>query len=292
LWPRVASARDEHETSRGEKRLSDETEIEICHDSVDAAICKSVRSSRGPYTVLTYRARKRGTLASVRILLIEDEASLREGLVDLLEGDGHEVTACKDGTSGLASALGNSFDVLVIDWMLPGVSGIDICRKVRQARPTAAMMLLTARGDEADKLQGLGDGADDYVTKPFSARELLARVRALGRRAAPQQVECVSIDGATIDFARLCATRNGVTVELAAREVGILRLLHHRDGRVVSRSDILEQVFGQRGDLQTRAVDMAIAVLRKKIERDPGQPVIVVSLKGAGYAWGSASRQL
>jgi two-component system response regulator RegX3 len=222
----------------------------------------------------------------VRILLVEDEPTLRLGLVDLLSGDGHQVESAAEGTRGLALALGEAFDLIVLDWMLPGMAGIEICRRVRAARPGVPIMMLTARGDEADKVRGLTDGADDYVTKPFSAKELLARVRVLGRRAPQGQLEQLSVDGAMFDFARLTVTRNGHVQELAPREVGMLRLLHERAGRVVSRAEILEQVFGQRGDLQTRAVDMAIAVLRKKIERDAGAPAIIVSIKGAGYAWG------
>lgn len=219
-------------------------------------------------------------------MLVEDEPTLRLGLVDLLSGDGHQVESAAEGTRGLALALGEAFDLIVLDWMLPGMAGIEICRRVRAARPGVPIMMLTARGDEADKVRGLTDGADDYVTKPFSARELLARVRVLGRRAPQGQLEQLSVDGAMFDFARLTVTRNGHVQELAPREVGMLRLLHERAGRVVSRAEILEQVFGQRGDLQTRAVDMAIAVLRKKIERDAGAPAIIVSIKGAGYAWG------
>lgn len=219
-------------------------------------------------------------------MLVEDEPTLRLGLVDLLSGDGHQVESAAEGTRGLALALGEAFDLIVLDWMLPGMAGIEICRRVRAARPGVPIMMLTARGDEADKVRGLTDGADDYVTKPFSARELLARVRVLGRRAPQGQLEQLSVDGAMFDFARLTVTRNGQVQELAPREVGMLRLLHERAGRVVSRAEILEQVFGQRGDLQTRAVDMAIAVLRKKIERDAGAPAIIVSIKGAGYAWG------
>ena len=146
--------------------------------------------------------------------------------------------------------------------------------------------MLTARGSEDDKVRGLGEGADDYVTKPFSARELLARVRALGRRAPSEVTEQIDVDGAVLDFARLVVKRDGTTTALTPREVGLLRWLHRQRGRAVSRGEILEQVFGQRGDLQTRAVDMAVVVLRKKVERDPAHPRIIVSIKGAGYAWG------
>jgi two-component system response regulator RegX3 len=146
--------------------------------------------------------------------------------------------------------------------------------------------MLTARGSEDDKVRGLMEGADDYVTKPFSARELLARIRVLGRRAPQSEsLDEVAIDGAVIDLARMVVVRGDARVTLTPREVGIVRWLYKHQDRVVSRAELLEQVFGQRGDLQTRAVDMAIAVLRKKVEPDPANPTLIISVKGAGYAW-------
>ena len=170
--------------------------------------------------------------------------------------------------------------------MLPRMDGMEVCRRVRAARPGTPILMLTARGAEDDKVRGLTEGADDYVTKPFSARELLARIRALGRRGTADDVEAVDVDGASLDLARLIAVRGEDKTALTPREVGIVRLLHRQRGKVVSRAELLENVFGQRGDIHTRAVDMAIAVLRKKIERDPARPRIIVSVKGAGYAWG------
>src|SRR5690606_5205366 len=156
----------------------------------------------------------------------------------------------------------------------------------RGARPGMPILMLTARGSEDDKVRGLTEGADDYVTKPFSARELLARVRVLGRRSqATESVDELQVEGAMIDLARMIVTRRPVRPALTPREVGIVRWLFRHQDRVVSRAELLEQVFGQRGDLQTRAVDMAIAVLRKKLEADPGKPTLIVSVKGAGYAW-------
>jgi two-component system, OmpR family, response regulator RegX3 len=224
----------------------------------------------------------------VRILVIEDERGLREGLVDLLSGDGHEVSAAADGEDGVARGLADSFDLVVLDLMLPGLSGFEVCRRLRASRPGTAILMLTARGGEDDVVRGLGEGADDYVTKPFGARELLARVRALGRRSPPRAPETLAVDGLTVDFGLLVARRDGGEVALTAREAGILRLLHRHRGRSVTRAELLEQVWGSRGDLRTRAVDMAIAVLRKKIERDAASPRIVVSIKGLGYAWGLA----
>lgn len=221
----------------------------------------------------------------MRILVVEDEASLRDGIVDLLSGDGHGVTAVGDGAAGLDAGLRDAFDVVVLDLMLPKLDGMEVCRQLRAARPGMPILMLTARGSEDDKVRGLIEGADDYVTKPFSARELLARIRVLGRRSHKESLDEVQVDGAVIDLARMTVVRGDKRVALTPREVGIVRWLHRHQDRVVTRAELLEQVFGQRGDLQTRAVDMAIAVLRKKLEADPANPTLIVSVKGAGYAW-------
>jgi len=218
--------------------------------------------------------------------VVEDEPSLREGIGDLLRGDGHTVTAVGDGVAGVEAGLGELFDLVVLDLMLPRLDGIEVCRRLRSARPGLPILMLTARGSEDDKVRGLGEGADDYVTKPFSARELLARVRALGRRApTTESLDEVQVDGTVIDLARMVVVRGDQRTTLTPREVGIVRWLFRHQDRIVTRAELLEQVFGQRGDLQTRAVDMAIAVLRKKLERDPAKPELIVSVKGAGYAW-------
>jgi DNA-binding response OmpR family regulator len=222
----------------------------------------------------------------VRILVVEDEPSLREGISDLLRGDGHTITAVGDGVAGVETGTNELFDLVVLDLMLPRLDGIEVCRRLRAARPGLPILMLTARGSEDDKVRGLGEGADDYVTKPFSARELMARVRALGRRApVAESLDEVAVDGAVIDLARMVVVRGEHHTALTPREVGIVRWLHRHQDRVVTRAELLEQVFGQRGDLQTRAVDMAIAVLRKKLERDPAKPELIISVKGAGYAW-------
>jgi DNA-binding response OmpR family regulator len=236
-----------------------------------------------PYTPLTPGVPQ---CPGVRILVVEDEAGLRDGIVDLLEGDDHVVTAVGDGVAGLESGLREIFDLVVLDLMLPRLDGMAVCRQLRAARPGLPILMLTARGSEDDKVRGLVEGADDYVTKPFSARELLARVRVLGRRApVGESLDEVQVDGAVIDLARMALVRGSRCIPLTPREVGIIRWLHRHQDRVVSRAELLEQVFGQRGDLQTRAVDMAIAVLRKKLETDPAAPTLIVSVKGAGYAW-------
>jgi DNA-binding response OmpR family regulator len=219
------------------------------------------------------------------VLLVEDDDAIAAGLARVLDGQGHPVQRLSTGREAVAAA-GQDVGLVILDLGLPDVDGLEVCRRLRAARPGTPILMLTARGSEDDKVRGLMEGADDYVTKPFSARELLARVRAVGRRApARVSLDEVQVDGAVIDLARMIVVRGDERVALTPREVGIVRWLHRHRDRVVSRAELLEQVFGQRGDLQTRAVDMAIAVLRKKLEADPTRPVVIVSVKGAGYAW-------
>ena len=225
----------------------------------------------------------------MRILVVEDKASLRAGLVDLLEGAGHQVEAVADGLDGLRRGAEPVFDLLVLDLMLPRRDGIDVCRQLRARRPDLLILILTARGSEDDKVLGLEAGADDYVTKPFGARELLARVEALGRRVdreggIPGPIE---IEGCRIDLVHLTVERGGSPERLTPREAGILRLLHHHRGRPVTRGELLEEVWQARGDMMTRTVDMAVAKLRKKVERDPSSPRIIRTIKGVGYLWGA-----
>ena len=219
---------------------------------------------------------------------MEDEPLLRSGLEDLLKGAGHEVEAVADGTSAARRGAVEPFDLVVLDRMLPGLDGLEVCRRLRLARPGLPVLMLTARGAEDDKVRGLKAGADDYVTKPFGVRELLARVEALGRRAgaSPAEAEVLQADGCRMDLGRCEAVRGRKAVALTPRETGILRWLHRHRTRAVTRAELLEQVWRAPGDLETRTVDMAVANLRRKIERDPAVPRIVLSVKGAGYAWG------
>jgi DNA-binding response OmpR family regulator len=227
----------------------------------------------------------------MNILVVEDEPMLRDGLRDLLEGAGHSVEAVGDGASGLERGREEAFDLVLLDLMLPKLDGIEVCRRLRTARPALPILMLTARGAEEEKVKGLKAGADDYVTKPFGVRELLARVESLGRRArmAPAEPEIVEQDGCHFDLGRCLATRGDESIPLTAREVGILRWLHRHHNRGVTRAELLEQVWGTLGSLQTRTVDMTIAKLRQKIETDPSNPRIVVTVTGVGYAWGQVS---
>ena len=224
----------------------------------------------------------------MKILLVEDEPTLRHGLTDLLEGAGYGVVALADGAQAAARGSEADVDLVVLDLTLPGLDGLEVCRRLRSTRPGLGILMLTARVQEDDKVLGLGSGADDYVTKPFAVRELLARLEALARRAkregaAPEQIE---IDGCQIDLGRCTANRGGDTVGLTAREARLLRLLYQNRARAMTRGELLEKVWEASSSLQTRTVDMTIANLRQKIESDPAVPRIITTVKGVGYAWG------
>ncbi len=225
----------------------------------------------------------------MNILLVEDEPTLREGATDLLEGAGHTVMAVGDGMTAVERGVAGEFDLVLLDLGLPGLDGIEVCRRLRSAKPTLLILILTARGREDDKVAGLKAGADDYVTKPFGARELLARLEALGRRLKQDSptAERLEIDGCVIDLGRCTAARGDATITLTAREVRILRLLHGNCVRAMTRGELLEKAWGASASLQTRTVDMTIANLRQKIERDVADPRIVTTVKGVGYAWGT-----
>ena len=225
----------------------------------------------------------------MNILIVEDELVLRDGLVDLLQGAGHTVDAVGDGMTATQRGLDPELDLILLDLMLPKLDGIEVCRRLRKARPGLPILMLTARGSEEDKVHGLNVGADDYVTKPFGARELLARVDAMARRAkaAPADPEIIEADGCRLDLGRCEAQRGKSTIPLTPREVGILRWLHRHRARVVSRAELLEQVWGLRSDTETRTVDVTIGNLRHKVERDPADPRIIGCVKGSGYTWGA-----
>ena len=224
----------------------------------------------------------------MKILVVEDEPSLRDGLVDLLKGAGHSVEVAGDGLTATKLGMESNFDLVLLDLMLPKLDGVEVCHRLRKTRPALPILMLTARGSEEDKVKGLEVGADDYVTKPFGPRELLARVQALERRAhvAPAEPEVIEADGCSINLGHCEAHRGKKPIALTAREVGVVRWLYRHRARTVSRAELLEHIWHARPDMETRTVDMTIAHLRQKIERDPGKPAIIVSVKGVGYSWG------
>lgn len=224
----------------------------------------------------------------MKILVVEDDPLLRDGLVDLLRGSGHDVDLVSDGLTATKRGLDPELQIIVLDLTLPKLDGIEVCQRLRKARPGLPILMLTARGAEDDKVRGLKVGADDYLTKPFGARELLARIDALGRRvkAVPAEPEIIEVDGCKFDLGRCEAHRGKQTITLTAREVGIIRWLYRHRARAVMREELLEQVWGLRSDTETRTVDMTISNLRQKVERDASDPQIVLAVKGVGYTWG------
>ncbi len=222
-----------------------------------------------------------------RILVIEDDPAILRGLADSLRRESYEVLTAADGESGCRMAMEKHPDLLILDLMLPKLSGYEVCRQMRAKGLATPILMLTARGEEGDRVLGLDLGADDYVTKPFSLRELLARVRALLRRAQPPRalIDELRVSDITVDFRKYEATAAGVPLELTRREFQLLRALASRPGEVVSRSELLDQVWGLDEYPTTRTVDTHIAALRAKIERDPAKPEHLLTMRGVGYKW-------
>jgi len=224
----------------------------------------------------------------LRILIVEDEAAIRAGLIDVLVYHGYEVDAAGDGHAGLEKALSGIFDLVLLDVMLPGLDGFELCNRIRAADREQAIIMLTARTSDADIIQGLSLGADDYVSKPFSVAQLVLRVQAVLRRAriTPGNTARLCLgEGLEVDMANLCGRRGEESVSFTRREVEILQYLHANSDRPVSRDELLNKVWGYARDLdlETRTVDIHIAKLRRKIETDPGAPRYLTTVRGAGY---------
>ncbi len=222
-----------------------------------------------------------------RILIVEDDAAILRGLADNLTCDGHEVLTAPDGETGYRKAGADRPDLILLDLMLPRMSGYEVCRKLRADGATTPIIMLTARGDEADRVAGLDLGADDYVTKPFSIRELLARVRAVLRRtqASVSMPAELRFGDVAVDFRRYEARRGGAALEMTRKEFGVLRLLVARAGEVVTRDELLNEVWGYESMPTTRTVDNHIASLRAKLEADAARPRHLLTVHGVGYRW-------
>jgi two-component system response regulator RegX3 len=224
----------------------------------------------------------------IRLLIVEDEEPLRVGLTDVFLFHGFAVETAAEGHEGLAKSLGGTFDLILLDVMLPGVDGFAICNRVREADPEQPIILLTAKGTDQDVIQGLALGADDYVTKPFSVAQLVARVQAVLRRARVglDQRHRIRLGGhVDIDTRNLRGTRGAEELRFTRREMEILQYLATNGERPVPREELLAKVWGYARTLgiETRTVDIHIAKLRRKVEPEPARPRFLVTVRGAGY---------
>ena len=220
-----------------------------------------------------------------RILIIEDDLALLRGLKDNFKEEGYEVSTATDGETGHRMIREEGPDLVILDLMLPKMSGYEVCRLARDEGMTTPILMLTARGEEADRILGLDLGADDYVSKPFSIREVLARVRALLRRANPPTAlpDELRFDDVVVDFRRCETWKGGRTVELTRREYGVLRFLAARSGEVVRRDELLEEVWGSKDYITMRTVDNHVASLRAKLEKKASEPRHLRTMRGMGY---------
>ena len=222
-----------------------------------------------------------------RILVVEDDPAILRGLSDSLRRESYEVLTAADGESAQRLIKERNPDLIILDLMLPKLSGYEICRKMRSEGNNTPILMLTARGEEGDRVLGLDLGADDYVSKPFSLRELLARIRALLRRSQPARVlpDQLQVGDVTVDFRSYEAHKGDLTLEMTRREFQLLRALASRPGEVITRSELLDQVWGLEAYPTTRTVDNHVAGLRAKLEQDPAEPAHLITVRGVGYKW-------
>ena len=220
-----------------------------------------------------------------RILIVEDEESILMPLEDNLKLEGYEVSCARDGLEGLSMAAERSFDLIVLDIMLPKMDGFEVCKRLRQDRVMTPILMLTAKSQEIDKVLGLELGADDYVTKPFSSRELLARIKSILRRAKEPHrgIDFFRFDAIELDFVKYEAKKQGQPVPLTALEFALLHFLVQNKGRVVHRNEVLDNVWGKDVYVDARTVDKHISLLRKKFEDDPQEPKYILGVRGVGY---------
>jgi DNA-binding response OmpR family regulator len=219
------------------------------------------------------------------ILVVEDDPAILRGLADNLKFESHEVQTATDGETAYRLMHEKKPDLIILDLMLPKLSGYELCRKVRGEGLMMPILMLTARAEEADRVLGLDLGADDYVTKPSSVRELMARVRALLRRAYPPRAlpDELRFDDVVVDFRRYEARKGSEALQMTRKEFGLLRLLAARASEVVTRDDLLNEVWGYENYPTTRTVDNHVALLRSKLEQDPSQPRHLLTVHGVGY---------
>jgi DNA-binding response OmpR family regulator len=220
-----------------------------------------------------------------RVLIIEDDPSILRGLRDNLVRESYEVLTASDGETGYGLIRDEEPDLVILDLMLPRMSGYEVCRKVREERNAVPILMLTARGEEADRVLGFDLGADDYVTKPFSVRELLGRVRAIVRRMNPPKPlpDELRFDDVVVDFLRYEAHKGKQRLEMTRKEFGVLRYLAGRSGEVIHRHELLEEVWHYKSFPTTRTVDNHVLSLRAKLEETPAEPRHLITVHGVGY---------
>src|SRR5438046_754782 len=219
-----------------------------------------------------------------RILIVEDEPAMVAGLRDNFEYEGYEVISAADGAAGLDRALADNPDLVVLDVMMPRMSGLDVCKQLKVKKPSLPIIMLTARGQEIDKVVGLELGADDYVTKPFSIRELMARVKAVLRRASPQtEPDVYRFSDVEVNIRSNEVLRRGARVDLSAKEFALLAYFVAHPAETLSRDRLLDQVWGYESYPNTRTVDTHIVHLRQKLEPNPEEPHFILTIHGSGY---------
>ncbi|SMO72907.1 two-component system, OmpR family, alkaline phosphatase synthesis response regulator PhoP [Saccharicrinis carchari] len=222
-----------------------------------------------------------------KILVVEDEPDMVMGLKDNLEYEGYEVDIASDGEDGLAKILTSRYDLVLLDVMLPKLSGFDVCKRARKSKIQTPIIFLSAKGEELDKVIGLESGADDYITKPFSLRELSARIKAVIRRTSahdsPGDGERAQIGRLTVDFNNYTAYEGKQQVKMSLKEHEILHHLWHNKNRTVSRDSLLDAVWGFNYQPTTRTIDNFILKLRNKVEHNPNNPAILLTVHGVGY---------
>jgi DNA-binding response OmpR family regulator len=231
------------------------------------------------------KAERSETQRRAKILVVEDEPAMVAGLRDNFEFEGYEVITAQDGIEGLERALDESPDLVVLDVMMPRMSGLEVCKQLRAKRASLPIIMLTARGQEIDKVVGLELGADDYVTKPFSIRELLARVKSVLRRTAvlPKDKEQHSFADVQVDLRRCRVVRSGKALDISSKEFDLLKYFICHPGETLSRDRLLEDVWGYENYPTTRTVDTHLVRLRQKLEPDPEQPQYFLTVHGTGY---------
>jgi len=221
-----------------------------------------------------------------KILIVEDELNMAQGLKDNLEFEGYKVEIASEGRTGLQKILQNGYDLILLDVMLPELSGFDICKAARKEGVNTPIILLTARGEEIDKVLGLEFGADDYITKPFSLRELLARIKAILRRSPKDESaepEFINFGRIKVNFKNYFALEGAGEIRMSHKEFELLHFLFKNAGKTVHRDDIISTVWGIDYEITTRTVDNFILKLRHKIEADPNNPKVVLTVHGVGY---------